>query len=188
MVQKSAHPAGGEFSVQHNVSPELSDLLCKPLSELLLEVNSRDRLVSSLVLEAVVVKLMQLLQIGGILVRMCSHVTEHREIGIIFEVDHPIFSRWQVQCKDTESLTINDVAREVGLTYLLKSNVIVMISTGNIEDAARHYADEVMRKSNLCIVMLDGADLHAVATKPMHIKQVFSRETQRAKGLRPLDI
>lgn len=110
------------------------------------------------------------------------------ETRITFDCEQPVFSRWQVQCKDTESLTVDDVAKEVGLTYLLKSNVIVMISTGNIEDAARLYADKVMRASNLCIVMLDGMDLDEISADPMHIKQTFSRETQRAKGLRSLNI
>lgn len=139
-------------------------------------------------LEALAFRLVNWLDLHFTAAHVRIEATGGTEAGIILECEQPVFSRWQVQCKNTESLIVDDVAREVGLTYLLKSNVIVMISTGNIEDAARHYADEVMRKSNLCIVMLDGADLHAVATKPMHIKQVFSRETQRAKGLRPLDI
>ena len=170
------------------IEPNLLTLTRTSLAGVLTQTNDLDSRASGLALEALALKLMDLLDMRFVAARPRSETTDGIETGLIFESDQPVFSRWQVQCKKTEMLTVGDVAKEVGLTYLLKSNVIVMISTGNIEDEARLYADAVMRKTNLCIVMLDGADLHAISVDSMHIKQVFSRETQRTKGLRPLDI
>jgi hypothetical protein len=67
---------------------------------------------------------MDLLDMRFVAARPRAEATDGVEIGLIFESDQPVFSRWQVQCKKTEMLTVDDVAKEVGLTYLLKSNVI----------------------------------------------------------------
>ena len=38
----------------------------------------------------------------------------------------------QVQCKNTARVSLEDVAKEVGLIALIKSNVIVIVTTGAI--------------------------------------------------------
>lgn len=170
------------------IEPNLLALTRRSMAEVLAQTNSpanRDR---GLALEALVFKLMDLLEMRFVAACPRTETTDGIEIGLIFESDQPVFSRWQVQCKKTEMLRVDDVAKEIGLTYLLKSNVIMMISTGNIEDEARLYADAVMQKTNLCIVLLDDADLHAVCVDPMHVRQVFRRESQRARARRPMEI
>jgi hypothetical protein len=173
---------------QSEVEPDILDLLRKPLAEVLAQTNSLDQWAGGLALEALAFKLMDLLDMQFAAARSHWGPTEENDTRLIIEFEQPVFSRWQVQCKNTELLAVDDVAIEVGLTYLLKSNVIVMISTGAIEDTARLYADKVMRTSNLCIVMLDRTDLDRISADPMHIKRIFRRETRRTKGLRPLDI
>ena len=68
----------------------------------------------------------------------------------------------------------------MGLTHLLKSNVIVMVSTGKIGREARRYANKIMADSNLCIVMIDGADVRRVVKNPVAIIDVFNREARHA--------
>ena len=53
------------------------------------------------------------------------------EVDLIFHSSRLVYSRWQVQCKNTARVALDDVAKEVGLTHFLKSNVIVMVSTGD---------------------------------------------------------
>lgn len=158
------------------------------MRKMAVQINSLDRRAGDFALEALAFTLMNSLELRFAAAYPRAEATDGSEAGLIFESEQPVFSRWQVRCKHTEMLTVDDVAREVGLTYLLKSNGIVMINSGVIEDATRHYTDAVMRNSNLCIVLLDGADLRAISADPTHIRQLFSRETQRTKGLRPLDI
>ena len=121
------------------IEPNLLALTRRSMAEVLAQTNSpanRDR---GLALEALVFKLMDLLEMRFVAACPRTETTDGIEIGLIFESDQPVFSRWQVQCKKTEMLRVDDVAKEIGLTYLLKSNVIMMISTGNIEDEARLY-------------------------------------------------
>lgn len=187
-MQKSDLPFGSEFSPSQIELPELLELAPTCESEILSELDSGEHNINGLAPRAAAFKLIELLNMP--FAAACPHwgPTEENDARLIIESEKPVFSRWQVQYKKTELLTVDDAAIEVGLTYLSKSNVIVMICSGTIEDAVRHYTDTVMRETNLCIVLLDGRDMDAIGADPMHIKQIFRRETQRAKGLRPLDI
>jgi len=74
----------------------------------------------------------------------------------------------------------------VGLTHFLKSNVIVMVSTGEIGSEARKYANKIMSESNLAIVMINGADLRTITATPTRIVDIFEREARQAMTLKTL--
>jgi site-specific DNA-methyltransferase (cytosine-N4-specific) len=78
------------------------------------------------------------------------------------------------------------VAKEVGLTHVLKSNIIVMVSTGDIGTDARRYANKIMTDSNLGIVMLDGGDLVRIEKCPATIVDVFNREARHAMDIKKI--
>jgi len=85
-------------------------------------------------------------------------------------------------------VSLDDVAKEVGLTHMLKSNVVVIVSTGKIGTQARQYASKVMQDSNLDVVLIDRSDLEAVKDKPSHIVDVLYREAKTAMKLKALEI
>jgi len=85
-------------------------------------------------------------------------------------------------------VSLDDVAKEVGLTHFLKSNVIVVISAGEIGAEARRYANKIMTDSNLSIVMVDRRDLDVIRNKPAHIVDAFNREASHAMTLKKLEI
>jgi site-specific DNA-methyltransferase (cytosine-N4-specific) len=76
----------------------------------------------------------------------------------------------------------------VGLTHFLKSNVIVIVTTGEVSGEARRYANKIMADSNLAIIMLDGGDLKAIGTSPPAIIRVFEREARHAMNLKKLEL
>ncbi len=172
--------------LQDQIDPKLSELLRKPLAEIRAELRSPDRYISGLALEALAFKLMRLLDIGYVATRLRAQVTGGAEVDLIFESARLVFSRWQVQCKNTARVALDDVAKEVGLTHFLKSNVIVVISTGDIGPEARRYANKIMADSNLCIAMLDHTDLNAIEADPTAIVDIFNREARHAMTLKKL--
>jgi len=109
-------------------------------------------------------------------------------VALIFESSRLVFSRWQVQCNNTAHVSLDDIAKEVGLTHMLKSNVVVAVGTGEIGPAARRYANKVMTDSNLCIILLDKRDIAAIEKNPASIVDVFNREAARAMKLKALEI
>ena len=172
--------------LERQTRADLRPLLRKPLKEIRKELKSRDRHIRGLALEALAFKLMRLIDLTYVATRLRGSVTGGAEVDLIFESTRLVFSRWQVQCKNTARVSLDDVAKEVGLTHFLKSNAIVMVSTGKIGGEARRYANKVMSDSNLCIVMMDGNDLALVEARPTAIVNVFVREAHHAMDLKKL--
>lgn len=171
------------------LDPKLLDLLKTPLASVIGELDSADRYRAGLALEALAFKLMRILGMDYIATRLRSvPSTGGAEIDLLFHSARLVYSRWQIQCKNTARVSLDDVAKEVGLTYFLKSNVIVMMSTGEICGDARRYANKVMQDSNLCIVMIDRHDIEAVKTNPASIAEAFRREASSAMALKAIDL
>ena len=168
--------------------PKLLALLRTPLADILSELGHTDRHVAGLALEALAFKIMRLLDMTYVATRLRADQTGGAEIDLIFESTRLVFSRWQIQCKNTARVSLDDVAKEVGLTHFLKSNVIVIVTTGVIGSEARRYANKIMADSNLAVVMLDGGDLHAISERPATIVRAFEREARHAMNLKQLDI
>lgn len=167
--------------------PRLRSLLKKPLSAILQEIKSADRNVAGLALEALGFKLMRLIDMEYVATRLRGTATGGAEVDLIFHSTRLVYSRWQIQCKNTGRVALDDVAKEVGLTSFLKSSAIVIIATGSIGSEARRYANSIMAQSNLAIVMLDGADLSRIMARPAVIVDIFEREAHAAMRLKKLE-
>ena len=174
--------------IEQQTQADLRPMLRKSLKKIYLELESEDRHRRGLALEALAFKLMRLIDLTYVATRLRGNATGGAEVDLIFESARLVFFRWQVQCKNTMRVSLDDVAKEVGLTHFLKSNAIVMVSTGEIGGEARRYANKVMADSNLCIVMIDGADLALIETRPASIVDVFGREARHAMDLKKLEM
>ena len=174
--------------LEKQTQADLRPLLRKPLKEIREEMDSEDRHIRGLALEALAFKLMRLIDLTYVATRLRGSATGGAEVDLIFESARLVFSRWQVQCKNTDRVSLDDVAKEVGLTHFLKSNAIVMVSTGEIGNEARRYSNKIMADSNLCIVMLDKSDLALIEACPAAIVDVFTREARHAMDLKRLEL
>lgn len=168
--------------------PALVALLRKPMPDILVDLTDKNRHVKGLALEALGFKIMRLLDMDYVATRLRGSQTGGAEVDLIFQSARLVFSRWQIQCKNTSRVALDDVAKEVGLTHFLKSNAIVIVSTGRVGPEARRYANRIMRDSNLAVVMIDGDDLKRISESPAKVVRVFQREAQHAMKLKTLDI
>ena len=174
--------------LEQQTQADLRPLLRKPLKNIREELQSEDRHIRGLALEALAFKLMRLIDLTYVATRLRGTATGGAEVDLVFESTRLIFSRWQIQCKNTARVSLDDVAKEVGLTHFLKSNAIVMVSTGEIGGEARRYANKIMADSNLCVVMVDGNDLALIEARPATIVDVFTREAGHAMDLKKLEL
>ena len=174
--------------LERQIQPDLRPLLRKPLRSVRADLESGNRHIRGLALEALAFKLMRFIDLAYVGTRLRGAATGGAEVDLIFESTRLVFSRWQVQCKNTARVSLDDVAKEVGLTHVLKSNAVVMVSTGRISEDARRYANRIMADSNLCIVMVDGGDLAVIEARPAAIVDMFTREARHAMDLKKLDM
>lgn len=174
--------------LEKQVGPDMIALQRKPLTDILTELHATDTYIRGLALEALAFKLMRILDLDYMYTRLRGTATGGAEVDVLFESSRLMYSRWQVQCKNTARVALDDVAKEVGLTHVLKSNVIVIVSTGAIGPEARRYANKIMQDSNLCVIMVDRADIQAIEQHPSVIVDVFNREAKHAMKLKVLDM
>ena len=78
------------------------------------------------------------------------------------------------------------VAKEVGLSHMLKSNVIVMMTTGHLTSEAKKYARRIMEDMNLCILMIQKEDVESIIENPTSIVDILNRQAAAAKKIKLL--
>jgi len=171
-----------------NTGLAIRQLLRKPLSEILQELQSQHTGVKGKALEALAFYLMRLLGLEFKSWRKRGKKTGGFEVDVIVEGARLIFSRWQIQCKNTpeSAVPLEDIAKEVGLSLQLKSNVILMVTTGRFSRDALTYADDMMRLTHLNIVTLDKGDLHKLAESPLAIVEILNKKARRVMELKAL--
>lgn len=179
-------PLTEQFEKQ--IQSDLRPLLRKNIKDIIKDIDSKDIHIKGLALEALGFKILRLLDIEYLATRLRGTDTGGAEVDLIFQTSRLIFSRWQVQCKNTKSVSLDAVAKEVGLTHFLKSNAIIIISTGKIGPEARKYSNKIMTDSNLCIVLIDGDDISKIIENPTNIVDIFNREARQAMKLKKLEL
>lgn len=172
--------------LERQARAEIRPLLRKSLKEIRAELNGSDPYARGIALEALGIKVMRLIDFAYVATRVRGTATGGAEVALVFESTRLTFSRWQVRCMNTGRVGIDHVAKEVGFAQLLKSNVVVMVSTGEISSEARFYANKVMAASNLCVIMVDDDDLDIIEASPAAIVDVLDREAHRAIDLKNL--
>ncbi len=160
----------------------------KPLDELRREIDANDTHIKGLALEAFAIKLMRIVDLNFAGTRVKGSETGGAEVDVIFDTTRLNYSRWQVQCKNTPKVSLDQVAKEVGLSHVLKTNVIVILTTGQVTKTAKKYAARIMREMNLCIIFIEKDDIEEVMREPSNVVNVLNRESMKAKRIKVLDL
>jgi site-specific DNA-methyltransferase (cytosine-N4-specific) len=164
---------------------KLRILLRRPLAEIVESLDSSSGHDKGLALEALGFKMMRSIGLEYRETRFRPKKGRF-EVDLLFDSERLGYSRWQVQCKNTTRVGIEDVAKEVGLVYRLLSDVIVIITRGRIGEEARRYAADVMGKTSLAIVLIDRDDVDRIVDDPLSIYDVLTREAAFASSLKRL--
>jgi site-specific DNA-methyltransferase (cytosine-N4-specific) len=167
--------------------PRLRELLRRPLSEIVDELDDPSTHVKGLALEALAFKIMRSIGLNYRGTRYRPTSGGRFEVDLLFDSTRLAYSRWQIQCKNTTAVGLDDVAKEVGLVYRLLSNVIVVITRGRIGAEARTYAVDVMQKTGLAIILIDRDDVGRIVKDPLAIYRVLEREAAFAMSVKPLE-
>lgn len=97
------------------------------------------------------------LSVGDLRVRGVR--TGGAEVDLVAEGAHLHFSRWLFQCKNTKSVDVTVLAKEIGMATLLQAQVVVIVTTGRFTQTVRTYADRTTLTTPFQVVLLDGDDL-----------------------------
>jgi hypothetical protein len=157
------------------------ELFEKPLVQILEEMESTDKHVKGKALELLAIYLTRLIDLDFKGWRTRSADTGGAEVDAIVEGARLIFSRWQIQAKNTSIVRLDDIAKEVGLALtFIYSNVVMVVTTGDFTRDAYAYTNHVMKTSNLNIILLNGTDLSRLSADPTDIVKILNAKAERA--------
>ncbi len=153
----------------------------RPLSQILADLKSPKKHVKGKSLELLAIYLTRLIDLDFKGWRTRSADTGGAEVDVIVEGARLIFSRWQIQAKNTKTVRLGDVAKEVGLSLtFIYSNVVMIVTTGDFTEDAYSYARHVMKTCNLNVILLNGAELKRISQDPTSIVAVLNSKAEQA--------
>lgn len=171
-------------SVESSVGVQYRALIRMPYQQILKQLESESRHEKGLALEALAFYLARLLMLDFVQWRLRSSQTGGAELDVVMENQNLVFSRWQIQCKNSSQATLEDIAKEVGLAQVIKSNIVLVVTTGKIGAKAVEFAEAVMRETNLYVALLNGQDLAHLQKNPADIVGILSRQAEGAMKLK----
>jgi len=116
---------------------------------------------------------MRLIDLKYVATRLRGEATGGAEVDLIFEGARLLFSRWQIQCKNTKVVALDDVAKEVGLMIYFGSQVAVIIGTGRISEAAQKYAELVRNEYGKPVVLIGREEIVGIANGTKSLRDVM---------------
>ncbi len=153
----------------------------RPLSQILADLKSPNKHVKGKALELLAIYLTRLIDLDFKGWRTRSADTGGAEVDVIVEGARLIFSRWQIQAKNTKTVRLGDVAKEVGLSLtFIYSNVVMIVTTGDFTEDAYSYARHVMKTCNLNVILLNGTELERISQDPTSIVAVLNSKAEQA--------
>ena len=157
------------------------ELFEQPLSQILTELKSSDKHIKGKALELLAIYFARLIDLDFKGWRLRSADTGGAEVDVIVEGARLIFSRWQIQAKNTKIVRLDDVAKEVGLSLtFIYSNVVMIVTTGDFTRDAYGYAGHVLKTCNLNVILLNGSELQRISQDPTDIVSILNSKAEQA--------
>jgi hypothetical protein len=144
-------PTDDDWGIPAELRPKLNT----PLAEIQKDLVSTDKHVKGIALELLALRLATDSGLTPLRFRLRADETGGGEVDLIAEGVHLHFSRWLFQCKNTSTVTLSDLAKEVGMAVLLRAHVIVMVTTGRFAGTVVTYAKELMDTQHLEVILID---------------------------------
>lgn len=159
----------------------------KPIGQIYSELNSDNPYVKGSALEAYAIHVMRLLGLRFIAWRKrAREETGQAEIDVVMSgLVGGIATRWQIQCKNKPSgrVSLEDVAKEVGLTPLTKATHVMVLANCRVTQSARDYAREIMRNSSLTIMLLDRDNFDMIRDSPGSIASIVLAKSRLVEAI-----
>jgi Restriction endonuclease len=144
-------PADEDWGIPAELRPRLNT----PLADIQKELASSNTHTKGIALELLALRLATDSGLTPLRFRLRADETGGGEVDLIAEGVHLHFSRWLFQCKNTRTVALSDLAKEVGMAVLLRAHVIVMVTTGRFAGSVQRYAKELMDTQPFQVILID---------------------------------
>lgn len=167
------------------IPPDVQDKLDTPLEKILDALESEDTHLKGVALELLALRIINDIALVPIKFRARSKRTHDAEIDLIAEGLHLHFSRWMFQCKNTATVNINDLAKEIGLAVLLHAHVVVLVTTGRFARTVTNQQREISAATHLQVILVSGDVLAEYRKRGAEaIQEYFHKQAGIMQGIK----
>lgn len=106
------------------------------------------------------------------------------EVDAMLYSQRLVYSRWQIQCK-IGKISLEAVAKEVGMQKVSLSNVILIVSTGQATAGAITYRKQIISSTNLNIIFIDGNALNRIIKDNSTLIEILRQQAEFAMSEKP---
>lgn len=154
------------------------------------DLKNPDKYVRGIALELFAVWIVRLLGLRFSKWRLRHfQATGNAEVDVMAASDKIVYNRWQIQCKNIRgSVDVDTVAKEVGLTFLTKADVVMLVTTGGFTTDAVNYSNQVMESTRYYIILIDGNDLARIIEDRSRIVDILNVKARRVFARKELGI
>lgn len=152
------------------------------------DLENEDKHVRGIALELLAVWIIRLLGLRFSKWRLRHwEATGGGEVDVLAASDKIIYNRWQIQCKNQKSkVGVDVIAKEVGLTFLTKADVIMVITTSKFASDAVNYASQINDVSRYYVILLEDEDVKHIAEDRTRIVEILNIKARRTFAKREL--
>jgi hypothetical protein len=154
------------------------------------DLDNEDKHIRGIALELFAVWIIRLLGLRFSKWRLRSYqATGGGEVDVMAASDKIIYNRWQIQCKNIKGkVDVDTIAKEVGLTFLTKADVVMVVTTGDFSSVAVDYANQVTDTSRYYIILLDKNDIDKIIVDRTKIVDILNIKARRVFAKKELGI
>lgn len=162
--------------------------LNRPFAEVVAELDHPEIHIRGKALELLAVWIIRLLGLRFSKWRLRSfRETGGGEVDVLAASDRIVYNRWQIQCKNvSHDVTIDVVAKEVGLTFLTRADVVMLVSTAHFTREAVNFANQVNNNSRYYVILLERDDVQTIVDDRTKIVDILDRKARRTFAVREL--
>lgn len=175
-------------TIEKSVGLQYRKLIRMAYPDILNQLDDTDKNIKGRALEALAFYFGRLIGLEFVQWRLRSAQTGGAELDVIMEGANLIFSRWQIQCKNSAQATLDDIAKELGLAQIIKTNVIMVVTTGRIGNKATQFAEQIMRDTNYQIILLNKSHLIRIKKDPTTISEILTEQSKAAMTLKRVQL
>lgn len=154
------------------------------------ELSNEDKYVRGVALELLAVWIIRLLGLRFTGWRLRHYrATGGGEVDVMAASDRIVYNRWQLQCKNVKGdVPVDVIAKEVGLTFVTRADVVMLVTTSSFTRDAVNYANQVNDNSRYYVVLLEGEDIERIVEDRTRIVDILNLKARRVFAKRELGI
>lgn len=167
----------------------IREIRSKSLADIVAQVKrGPDQNARAKALEMLTIRLCQMLDLQFMGWRETDvEITGGGEVDAMMHAARLIYSRWQVQCK-VGQVHMEAIAKEVGVQQISLANVILVVGTESATTHAVTYRKQIVSKSSLNIIILDGPRLARVIEDNTRLVDILREQAEEALRLKPTNV